>query len=550
MRCLYSRPWVAFIAIAVFVAITSAIVSSIASLSFVVMLITGLVFSGMTFIVFQWYVIKPINRYLLMLSENNVEGDGSVEPDLSLLDGIIDDLNALSGKTRGVSNTCSQVAIAGAEVSYASDVLTNRLKEQLKKVEKLSETSSQVTQNIEAAAADSNHLSELSTLTSEASRQGQDAINSANQDMQRTDEQVKSVSDLITDLNDQISQIFNITHEINGIADQTNLLALNASIEAARAGEHGRGFAVVADEVRSLATRTSSSTSEISNMVQGINRGTAQLSKAMGQLVDVVSDTMGKTERVNVFLDNISSQAKKVDAQVLASKERAEQNRAHQTIIASEFDSLALELNATQTDVQEVSEHSTLLSRRAENIYELLGENSLYGEHKLVLEKAQAAVADIEAVFEASVQDNTVSMDDLFDRNYVPIESTNPTKFSTRFDAFTDHVLPSIQEPLLSESCILFSAAVDNNGYLPTHNNCYAQPLTGDYEKDLVNNRTKRVFDDPTGSRCGSHEKPFLIQTYKRDTGEIVHDLSIPIYVGGKRWGGFRVGYTSTPQES
>jgi methyl-accepting chemotaxis protein len=549
MRYLYSRPWLAYIALVAFVGISSAIFSGIFSLSFLSVFIAGVCFSGLTFWVFQWYVVKPINNYLVMLSETHFQDEENVEVDLSLLDGIVESLNALSGKTRGVSNTCSQVAIAGAEVSYASDVLTSRVKEQLKKVEKLSETSAQVTQNIETAAQESNHLSELSTLTSEASRQGQEAINSANQDMQRTDEQVKSVSNLITDLNDQISQIFNITHEINGIADQTNLLALNASIEAARAGEHGRGFAVVADEVRSLATRTSSSTSEISGMVQGINRGTSQLSKAMEALVAVVSDTMGKTEQVNVFLDNINSQAKKVDAQVLASKERAEQNRTHQAIIASEFDNLALELNATQTDVKEVSEHSTSLSRRAENIYELLGETALYAEHKVVLDKTQAAVAEIEAVFEASIEDNTITMDDLFDRNYVPIESTNPTKFSTRFDTFTDRVLPAIQEPMLSESFIIFAGAVDNNGYFPTHNNRYSQPLSGDYNKDLVNNRTKRIFDDPTGIRCGSHEKPFLIQTYKRDTGEIVHDLSIPIYVCGKRWGGFRVGYTSKAQE-
>ena len=102
---------------------------------------------------------------------------------------------------------------------------------------------------------------------------------------------------------------------------------------------------------------------------------------------------------------------------------------------------------------------------------------------------------------------------------------------------------------MLSESFIIFAGAVDNNGYFPTHNNRYSQPLSGDYNKDLVNNRTKRIFDDPTGIRCGSHEKPFLIQTYKRDTGEIVHDLSMPIYVCGKRWGGFRVGYTSKAQE-
>ena len=87
-----------------------------------------------------------------------------------------------------------------------------------------------------------------------------------------------------------------------------------------------------------------------------------------------------------------------------------------------------------------------------------------------------------------------------------------------------------------------------DNGYFPTHNRKFSQALTGDYEKDLANNRTKRIFSDRTGSRCGSHTDAFLLQTYKRDTGEVMHDMSIPIYVNGRHWGGFRVGYRSVGQ--
>lgn len=61
----------------------------------------------------------------------------------------------------------------------------------------------------------------------------------------------------------------------------------------------------------------------------------------------------------------------------------------------------------------------------------------------------------------------------------------------------------------------------------------------------LLNNRTKRIFNDRTGARCGASTRPFLLQTYKRDTGEVMHDLSAPIMVDGHHWGGFRIGYRS-----
>ena len=63
------------------------------------------------------------------------------------------------------------------------------------------------------------------------------------------------------------------------------------------------------------------------------------------------------------------------------------------------------------------------------------------------------------------------------------------------------------------------------------------------FEYDNAGNRTKRIFSDPVGKRCGSHEQPFLLQTYRRDTGEVLHDISAPIYVKGRHWGGFRIGY-------
>ena len=90
---------------------------------------------------------------------------------------------------------------------------------------------------------------------------------------------------------------------------------------------------------------------------------------------------------------------------------------------------------------------------------------------------------------------------------------------------------------------LVFAIACTPQGYVPTHNAAFNQPLTGDPAVDNLRNRSKRKFDDRTGIRCGSHQQPVLLQTYTRDTGELMHDLSVPIMIKGRHWGGLRLGY-------
>ena len=159
-------------------------------------------------------------------------------------------------------------------------------------------------------------------------------------------------------------------------------------------------------------------------------------------------------------------------------------------------------------------------------------------------EQVQIAAKEVSELFERKIADKSISQQDLFDSNYRPVANTNPQKYSTRYDKFTDKELPGIQEPLLKQfKDMIYAGAVDVNGYFPTHNLCFSKPLTGNYEIDFAANRTKRLFNDPTGIRCGQHTNKFLLQTYKRDTGEIMHDVSAPILVNGKHWGGFRIGF-------
>ncbi len=137
-----------------------------------------------------------------------------------------------------------------------------------------------------------------------------------------------------------------------------------------------------------------------------------------------------------------------------------------------------------------------------------------------------------------------VAPERLFSFLYYPQPDTDPPKFTTDYDKLADRDVLAIEEEILARApTIIYTVMVDKNGYLPTHNQRYSQPLTGNTAADLVNNRTKRIFNDRTGIAAAQSTAPYLIQRYQRDTGETMIDLSVPVTVKGKHWGALRLGY-------
>ena len=507
----------------------------------------------MTYVLLQ----RPLERLHALLGKARAEATlhatdlGHIplhNPLLRILADAIGDLQQeLHRSARDMSGRGGSLAIASAQLSFSADTLKAQIQEQVQQARVIGITSQQIAETTRGMSDNAEQTEAAARATLDASNQGQDSVHSTIEQIHRVREETERNAHTLLELQNRSQEIQGITQIIDQVAEQTNLLALNAAIEAARAGEHGRGFAVVADEVRQLASKTTDATREIGDKLNGIHAEVNQSANTMKQLVEVVENTVSDAEQVGTLLQNISDLSRQADQGISQIAQAVNIHVGAIDEISQALSGVESALAITETEVADISAGAIDLAETAENEYREIAAYELDTVHDRVRHIAQETAQRIGQLFEQAVNDGRISREDLMDRNYQPIADTSPQKFSTRFDRFTDSQLPGIQEPILQDNdFILYAGAVDNNGYFPTHNKRYSQPLTGDYQKDLVNNRTKRIFDDRTGSRCGSSSAPFLLQTYKRDTGEIMHDMSAPISVFGQHWGGFRIGYQSS----
>src|SRR5512145_544983 len=152
---------------------------------------------------------------------------------------------------------------------------------------------------------------------------------------------------------------------------------------------------------------------------------------------------------------------------------------------------------------------------------------------EMTLEKARVS-ASIGArqfgdVLDAAIDGGSLTVNDVFDRQYVEIKGYNwgtKPKYHTRYDSTIENTVLVFEDKFLEQEDFIYAVGVDENGYLPAHNTRYQKPLSGDLEKDLHGNRTKRIFNDPVGLEAAKNVEPGYLQKYNRDTGETMWDVS------------------------
>ena len=452
---------------------------------------------------------------------------------------------------RLVAELAGRIGSLGVEVADIAgnlEEVTTRISNQAAQFEELEQSAQTMVsgnREIDRAAREAQNAASMAGTEIAESRA---LMGSAVQHIHHLTTAVKRIEERLNSFTPIVKQIGDVAGSIETIAKQTRLLSLNAGIEAARAGEAGRGFAVVAAEVKNLADQTRTATDRITASVRALSEQISGLVSESGDSNKHAVKAATSVEQVNGVIirshDAFSTVGREIDA-IAAS---AASNLEACDVTLSELGDLANGVQLSSTNLTQADKRVDGLLNLSETLIEFIAESGVSTADTPIIELGIETANHISAEFEAAVDRGDLTEFQLFDERYREIPGTNPKQYLTEYVRFTDRLLPPIQDPLQSaDPRIVFCVAWAKGGYLPTHNPNYSQPQSNDPVWNAAHCRNRRVYNDRAVKKVAHNTKRFLLQTYRRNMGGgnfmLIKDLSAPIFVRGRHWGAFRIGF-------
>ncbi|WP_377839096.1 methyl-accepting chemotaxis protein [Bosea sp. UC22_33] len=480
----------------------------------------------------------------LDLPVREVMPDRADEPAAAGAERAVREIAARFGK---LSAEITDIAGRVGDLTQQFDKQTAGLRRVVGAVEQVSQANNAIRQAAEGAQAAASGVRNGLERVTKSVRLG---LNAAQADIETLSQEAQSMSQVLAQAVGDAHKARASSDAIQSITREIQLLSINAGVEAARSGEAGKGFAVIAAAVKTLAEQTreatAASAAQLDLLVKAVdavarrsqeNAQTAQRARAGSQTI---------SQQIGEF-DSFGRSVVELIGEIEAVSRPTRDNAEACAKAGQDLAGLVSGVDASTDNLQQAGQRTEALVAISEGILGSIAASGVRTAQSELIATAMETASTISGLFEAALARGEIGLADLFDEAYRPIPGSDPIQHMTRFVALTDRLLPPLQEELLtSNGRIVFCAAVDRNGFLPTHNRKYAQAQGSDPVWNNANCRNRRIFDDRTGLAAARNRKPFLLQSYRRDMGGgqflVMEDLSAPIMVKGRHWGAFRFG--------
>ena len=458
-------------------------------------------------------------------------------------------LHAYSGfllRLREVVNTIRGIglvtAIGTTHIAGAAGSISKKTASQNNLSEVVSTASSEANSAIQEVSESTQYVAGKTAHDLQMARTSCEELIDVTGKVNQIDTAVESFRTTVENLGKSSAHILGIVDIINDIAEQTGLLSLNATIEAARAAEHGKGFAVVAEEVRELAKRIKPATQEISTKIREMIEIVHQTQTETAEISDFSRLTREIVGHASENFKSMVSDFEEANDELTKIASAIEELATNNTEVTSKVEDISTLSQDIAADMQESEESILKLRTATEKMLEMVsgiqtGEGKFDGFISFCYEARDLYAKKIEEISASGVN--------IFDSTYTKVPHTDPQKYLAAFSKpFAERMQGLIDATFRKIEGAFYCLAIDRNGYLPLHHQQFSQPMTGDPQRDLLNSRHQRIFlSNTTERRRCNHTEDMLLQTYMRDTGQILNDLSMPIYINGKHWGAMIVGF-------
>lgn len=304
---------------------------------------------------------------------------------------VADTSELLTSQSEELSQSADEVRLGSEQVASTMQELAAGSETQAHNASELASVMNTFVERVHDANENGLRIEENSKDVLNMTNDGSELMKKSIQQMEKIHAIVNESVKKVAGLDKQSQEISNLVTVIKDVADQTNLLALNAAIEAARAGEHGKGFAVVADEVRKLAEQVSNSVTDITGIVDNIQKETFFVSDSLQTGYKEVEQGKIQIESTGETFEGISNAVKEMVNSITTIGQNLSEITASTQVmngsveeVASVSEESAAGIEQTAASVQQTSSIMEEVAGSSKHLADLAEElNALVGEFKL-----------------------------------------------------------------------------------------------------------------------------------------------------------------------